>query len=180
MFFSAFALIVHILQVLVLAYAVFKSNLSVGAVVTIIALLGKAYEPIAIFNVEYVDYKLNKITVKKYIDFLDLKDDIALNTGKIINKINGEIEFKDVYYAYDNEKNIIDNLSLKIKSNSSVALVGESGSGKSTIIKLIMGLVKYKKGSILIDGNELSELNLNSFYDKVTYISQKLQYLMEL
>lgn len=173
MFFSAFALIVHILQVLVLAYAVFKSNLSVGAVVTIIALLGKAYEPIAIFNVEYVDYKLNKITVKKYIDFLDLKDDIALNTGKIINKINGEIEFKDVYYAYDNEKNIIDNLSLKIKSNSSVALVGESGSGKSTIIKLIMGLVKYKKGSILIDGNELSELNLNSFYDKVTYISQE-------
>ena len=173
MFFSAFALIVHILQVLVLAYAVFKSNLSVGAVVTIIALLGKAYEPIAIFNVEYVDYKLNKITVKKYIDFLDLKDDIALNTGKIINKINGEIEFKNVFYAYDNEKNIIDNLSLKIKSNSSVALVGESGSGKSTIIKLIMGLVKYKKGSILIDGNELSELNLNSFYDKVTYISQE-------
>jgi len=172
-FFSAFALIVHILQILVLAYAVFKSNLSVGAVVTIIALLGKAYEPIAIFNVEYVDYKLNKITVKKYIDFLDLKDDIALNTGKIINKINGEVEFKDVSYAYENEKNIIDNFTLKIKSNTSVALVGESGSGKSTIIKLIIGLVKYKKGSILIDGNELSELNLNSLYDKVTYVSQE-------
>lgn len=172
-FFSAFALIVHVLQVLVLAYAVFKSDLSVGAVVTVIALLGKAYEPIAIFNVEYVDYKLNKITVKKYLDFLDLKDDVALNKGKVIRRINGKIEFKNISYGYNGEKTIIDDLSLIINSNSSIALVGESGSGKSTIIKLIMGLVKYKAGNILIDGNELSSLNLNSFYDKVTYVSQE-------
>ena len=172
-FFSAFALIVHVLQVLVLAYAVFKSDLSVGAVVTVISLLGKAYEPIAIFNVEYVDYKLNKITVKKYLDFLDLKDDVALNKGEVIRRINGKIEFKNVSYGYNGEKTIIDDLSLIINSNSSIALVGESGSGKSTIIKLIMGLVKYKAGNILIDGNELSSLNLNSFYDKVTYVSQE-------
>ena len=173
-FFSAFSLIVHMLQVLVLAYAVFKSDLSVGAVVTVITLLGKAYEPIAIFNVEYVDYKLNKVAVKKYIEFLDLKDDVALNKGKVIRTINGEIEFKNVTYGYIEEKTIIDDLSLKIKSNSSIALVGESGSGKSTIIKLIMGLLKYKDGNILIDGNELSNLNLNSFYDKVTYVSQEV------
>ena len=172
-FFSAFALIVHILQVLVLAYAVFKSDLSVGAVVTVIVLLGKAYEPIAIFNVEYVDYKLNKITVKKYLDFLDLKDDEALNKGEVIRRINGKIELKNVFYGYNDEKTIIDDLSLIINSNSSIALVGESGSGKSTLIKLIMGLVKYKAGNILIDGNELSSLNLNSFYDKVTYVSQE-------
>lgn len=172
-FFSAFALIVHVLQVLVLAYAVFKSDLSVGAVVTVIALLGKAYEPIAIFNVEYVDYKLNRVTVKKYIDFLDLKDDLSLNNGKNIRKINGEIEFKNVFYEYDDGKTIIENLSLKIKANSSIALVGESGSGKSTIIKLIMGLVKYKNGNILVDGSELSSLNLSSFYDKVSYVSQE-------
>ncbi len=172
-FFSAFALIVHVLQVLVLAYAVFKSDLSVGAVVTVIALLGKAYEPIAIFNVEYVDYKLNRVTVMKYIDFLDLKDDLSLNSGKNIGKINGEIEFKNVSYEYDDGKTIIENLSLKIKANSSVALVGESGSGKSTIIKLIMGLVKYKNGNILVDGSELSSLNLSSFYDKVSYVSQE-------
>ena len=172
-FFSAFALIVHVLQVLVLAYAVLKSDLSVGAVVTVIALLGKAYEPIAIFNVEYVDYKLNRVTVKKYIDFLDLKDDLSLNGGKNIGKINGEIEFKNVSYEYEDGKTIIENLSLKIKANSSVALVGESGSGKSTIIKLIMGLVKYKNGNILVDGSELSSLNLSSFYDKVSYVSQE-------
>ena len=172
-FFSAFGLIVNILQVLVLAYAVFHSDLSVGAVVTVISLLGKAYEPIAIFNVEYVDYKLNKVAVKKYIELLDLKDDPALSKGKTLKDLRGNIEFKNVSYGYNDEKEIIKNLSLKIKVNSSVALVGESGSGKSTIIKLIMGLIKYSKGNILIDDYELSSLNLNSFYDNVTYVSQE-------
>ena len=172
-FFTVFALIVNILKVVVLGYAVLKSDLSVGAVVTVISLLGKAYEPIAIFNVEYVDYKLNKLTVNKYIELLDIKDDEALNSGLKLKELSGNVEFKNVSYSYNNEKNIINNLSFKINKNSSVALVGESGSGKSTIIKLIMGLIKYDKGNILIDDKELSKLNLNSFYDNVTYVSQE-------
>ena len=173
LFFAVFTLIVNILKVVVLGYAVMNSNLSVGSVVTVILLLEKAYEPIAIFNVEYVDYKLNKVTVNKYIDLLDMKDDEALNKGLKIKKIDGNIEFKNVTYSYNRDKKIITNLSFKIKKNSSVALVGESGSGKSTIIKLIMGLIKYNKGNILIDNNELSKLNLNYFYDNVSYISQE-------
>ncbi len=173
-FFTAFALIVNVLQVIVLGYAVLKSNLSVGAVVTVIALLGKAYQPIAIFNVEYVDYKLNKVTVKKYIAFLDLKDDSALYDGKNVKEILGNIKFEDVTYGYgDSTKKVIENLSFEIKKNSSVALVGESGSGKSTIIKLIMGLIKYDDGKIFVDGEELKEINLTSFYDSVTYIAQE-------
>ena len=172
-FFTVFALIVNILKVVVLGYAVLKSDLSVGAVVTVISLLGKAYEPIAIFNVEYVEYKLNKVTVNKYIELLDIKDDEALNSGLKLKELSGNVEFKNVSYSYNNEKNIINNLSFKINKNSSVALVGESGSGKSTIIKLIMGLIKYDKGNILIDDKELSKLNLNSFYDNVTYVSQE-------
>ena len=158
-FFTVFALIVNVLKIIVLGYAVLKSNLSVGAVVTVIALLGKAYEPIAIFNVEYVDYKLNKVAVKKYIAFLDSKDDENLNKGEIVKTVLGEIELKDIVYSYNYGKTIIKDLSLRIKANSSIALVGESGSGKSTIIKLIMGLIKYD--------------NLNSFYDKVSYVSQE-------
>lgn len=172
-FFTIFELIVNILKIIVLSYAVIKSNLSVGAIVTVISLLGKAYEPIAIFNVEYVDYKLNKIVVNKYIELLDIKDDELLNQGLILKEIKGNIELKNISYSYNDNKKIIDNLSLKIEKNSSIALVGESGSGKSTIIKLIMGLIKYKEGNVLIDNKELSGINLNSFYDNVTYVSQE-------
>ncbi len=172
MFFTLFALIVNILQIIILSYAVLKSDLSVGAIVTVISLLGKAYEPIAIFNVEYVDYKLNKVTVNKYVDFLDTKDDKSLVNGKIINSLKGKIEFKNVSFSYEN-KEVIKDLSLTIKDTTSVAFVGESGSGKSTIIKLIIGLIKYQEGNIYIDDNELNDLNLNSYYDFVTYVSQE-------
>jgi ATP-binding cassette subfamily B protein len=172
-FFTSFALIVNILKVIILGYAVLKSNLSVGAIVTVISLLGKAYEPIAIFNVEYIDYKLNKVTVKKYIELLDIKDDYALNNGKEIYDIKGNIVFNKVSFSYNDSKNIIDSLNIKIDSNSKVAFVGESGSGKSTIIKLIMGFIKYNSGNILIDGNELSSLNLNTLYNNITYVSQE-------
>lgn len=173
LFFTIFELIVNILKIIVLGYAVLKSDLSVGAIVTIISLLSKAYEPIAIFNVEYVDYKLNKLTVNKFINLLDIKDDVTINNGKKIKKVNGNIEFKNISFSYNDNKTVIENLNFNIDSNTSIALVGESGSGKSTIIKLIMGLIKYNSGHILIDGKELSEINLNSFYDNVTYISQE-------
>jgi ATP-binding cassette subfamily B protein len=172
-FFSAFDLIVNVLKVIVLAYAVLKSDLSVGAVVTVIALLGKAYLPIAIFNVEYVDYKLNKVAVNKYINFLDLNDDVGLEKGLTLKKVDGEISIKNLSYAYESEQ-VLHNVSLKIPANTSIALVGESGSGKSTIVKLIMGLIKYQEGNILIDGKELKEINLNSLYDHVTYVSQEV------
>ena len=82
-FFTIFALIVNILKVVVLGYAVLKSDLSGGTVVTVISLLGKSYEPIVIFNVEYFDYKLNKVTVNKYIELLDIKDDKELSELKL-------------------------------------------------------------------------------------------------
>ena len=174
MFFTIFAFLVDLLKVAILFYAVFNLDVSVGSIVTVIALLYKAYEPIAIFNVEYTSYKLNKITVNKYIEFLDSLDDKNLENGKKINKIDGNIEFKNVSFTYKNiNKDIIKNLSFKINKNNKVALVGESGSGKSTIIKLIIGLIKYDEGQILIDDNELSLVNLNSFYDNVTYVSQE-------
>ena len=173
LFFTSFELIVNVLQVLVLAYAVLKSNLSVGAVVTVLSLLNKAYQPIAIFNVEYIDYKLNKVAVGKYIELLDTKDDESLEKGKVLKKLNGNIEFKDVSFSYGETKKVIEKLSFKIPENSSIALVGESGSGKSTIIKLIMGLIKYESGDILIDNEKLSELKLSSLYDNITYVSQE-------
>ena len=171
-FFSAFALIVNIFKVIILGYSVLKLDITVGSIVTVISLLDKAYLPIAIFNVEYVDYKLNKVAIKKYVEFLDLEDDFGFKKEKKISRLKGTISFEKVGFNYSSKK-VLSELSLKINPGSSVALVGESGSGKSTIVKLLIGLIKPKKGKVLIDGQNLNELNLNDFYDQVTYISQE-------
>ncbi|MBR3117203.1 MAG: ABC transporter ATP-binding protein [Bacilli bacterium] len=170
-FFTAFGILVGILKVIMLLYAFYSKSLTIGEIVAIITLLGKAYEPIAIFNVEYIDYKLNKQAVDKFIKLLDLKDVSNIDSGLKLKKLDGNIELKNIDYSYENKK-VLNNVSLKIKSGSYVAFVGTTGSGKSTLIKLISGLIKTKKGEVLVDGTNLNEIDLNSYYDHVSYLSQ--------
>lgn len=169
-FFTAFGILVAFLKIGILLYAFYNKNLTVGEIVAIITLLGKAYEPIAIFNVEFIDYRLNKVALNRYLKLLDLKDCSNIDNGLNI-KVNGNIEFKNVYFSYPNKK-VLDDISFNIEKNTSVAFVGETGSGKSTIIKLLSGLIKPKKGQILIDNQELDKINLDSYYDYLSYISQ--------
>ena len=71
------------------------------------------------------------------------------------------------------KKVLINNLNLNIKAGEKLAIVGETGSGKSTIIKLIIGLLKDYQGEILISNENLGNININDLYDQITYISQE-------
>ena len=170
-FFTIFALLVAMLDIGILFYAWKTKNLTVGSIVALIALIENAYTPIAIFNVLYVQYKLDKASYKRFEEFLDLKDDNQLRNGNAINTDIGEIAIKNLSFQYE-ERKIIDDLSLFIKRGQKIAFVGESGSGKSTVIKILLGLLKYNQGEIYLGDMELSGICLNNLYDKVSYISQ--------
>ena len=170
-FFTIYALLVAMLDIGILFYAWKTKNLTVGSIVALIALIENAYTPIAIFNVLYVQYKLDKASYKRFEEFLDLKDDNQLRNGNAINTDIGEIAIKNLSFQYE-ERKIIDDLSLFIKRGQKIAFVGESGSGKSTVIKILLGLLKYNQGEICLGDMELSGICLNNLYDKVSYISQ--------
>lgn len=170
-FFTIFALLVAMLDIGILFYAWKTKNLTVGSIVALIALIENAYTPIAIFNVLYVQYKLDKASYKRFEEFLDLKDDNQLRNGNAIHTDIGEISIKNLSFQYE-ERKIIDDLSLVIKRGQKIAFVGESGSGKSTVIKILLGLLKYNQGEIYLGDMELSGICLNNLYDRVSYISQ--------
>lgn len=172
-FFTIFALIITVIKIMIVIYGyTISDSLTIGAVIALITLIDNAYTPIAIFNVLFVQYKLDIAGFKRYMNFLDLKNDLQLEGGEKIKSISGNITFEDLSFSYDNRK-IFDNLNLDIKSGEKIALVGESGSGKSTLIKLLLGLLKIQKGKILIDEYELSKVNLESYYDNIAYIPQE-------
>lgn len=170
-FFTIFALIVAMLDIGILFYAWSDKSLTVGSVVALIALIENAYTPIAIFNVIYVQYKLDKASYARFAEFLCVKDDEQLTIGKEISEDIGEITIKDLSFQYE-ERKIIDELSLSIKKGEKVAFVGESGSGKSTLIKIILGLLKYNEGQVCLDGTELRDIRLDELYSRVSYLSQ--------
>ncbi|MDE7354180.1 MAG: ABC transporter ATP-binding protein/permease [Acetatifactor sp.] len=170
-FFTIFALLVAFLDVGILAYAWRNNHLSVGSVVALITLIDNAYTPIAIFNVIYVQYKLNKTAWLRFTELLDLKEDTQLEQGTDFASPLNEIHIEDLSFSYEN-KEVLQSVSLTIKKGEKIAFVGESGSGKSTLTKILVGLLKYDKGNILFDDEPLKNISLKSLYEKVSYLSQ--------
>lgn len=171
-FFTIFALLVACLDIAVLMYAWQTKSLSVGSVVALITLIDNAYTPIAIFNVIYVQYKLNRTAFSRYEEFLDMQDDEQLANGIVPQTFSGKISVRKLSFRYG-ERQILNNISFEIRPGDKVAFVGETGSGKSTMIKLLTGLLKYDEGEILLDGKSLDGISLEALYRKMTYLSQE-------
>ncbi len=91
---------------------------------------------------------------------------------KKFDKINKNIKFNNVYFKYYEGENVLENCNININKNSITALVGESGSGKSTVADLLLGLQQPKEGTILIDGIDLNSIDISTFREKTSIISQ--------
>lgn len=91
---------------------------------------------------------------------------------KKLKKAEGNIEFKNVSFKYDEEQEVLTNINFKISPNETVSFVGKSGSGKSTIFNLIAGLYYPQEGQILIDGIPITELDKDSIRGNLSIISQ--------
>lgn len=173
-FFAIFELFVTIIKVVVLIYGVksiVAGETSLGIVVALFMFIDKIYTPVAIFNVLFVDYRLNKVTYRRFEEFIAAPEDKNLESGEAITELQGNIEFREVSFTYGNVQ-ILNNLSFSLTRGTSVAIVGLSGGGKSTLIKLIVGLLKKGEGELLLDGKDIDEIRLNSYYDHISYLSQ--------
>jgi subfamily B ATP-binding cassette protein MsbA len=90
-------------------------------------------------------------------------------------RARGEIEFKNVTFQYnENEKAILDDISLRLAPGSVTALVGHSGSGKTTLAGLIPRFYPYQQGHILLDGHELAEYQLDNLREQIALVSQEV------
>jgi len=93
--------------------------------------------------------------------------------GEHAPEFKTEIRLEQVSFAYNDNVKIIDNISLSIPKNSTVAFVGRSGSGKSTLVNLLTGLLRPSHGEILIDGHNLNNVDINTWRKKIGYVTQE-------
>lgn len=101
-------------------------------------------------------------------------EDIEDNSEKeIIENVEGNIDFKHVYYSYPNkDEKIIKDFNLSVKKGECIALVGKSGSGKTTIINMVIGLLLAEHGQILVDGKSLKDINLSEYRHYISVVPQ--------
>ena len=148
-------------------------NLEVGVIYLFITYLRKIFEPIdrIIENVEIVQDATSSID--KIYEILEHEEYLEdYDYGIEIKDVKGKIEFKNVWFAYEDENWILKDVSFTINPGESIALVGKTGSGKTTITNLINRFYKIQKGEILLDGVNINDINLKSLRKNIGTILQ--------
>ena len=97
------------------------------------------------------------------------------NGTQVIEKAKGKIEFKQVYFRYNDDANdILQHINLKVKAGQKIALVGTSGSGKTTLVNMLPRFYDYYAGEILLDDIPITELKLNNLRRQFAYVGQDI------
>ncbi|MBO6456064.1 ABC transporter ATP-binding protein, partial [Enterococcus faecalis] len=171
-FFGFFALLVALIKVSIVVLSFTNVvTLSLGGLVAIVMYIDRIYTPIAIFNVLFVQYNLDKVAYQRLEDFYKKEDDPDLMvSGKALPEIQ-TISLKDVCFSVDSQT-IMSQQNRQFSMNKTYGLIGKSGTGKSTLIKLILGLLKPTEGTVYVNQFPLTQFNLEDYYEKVFYLSQ--------
>lgn len=123
----------------------------------------------------------NKVAVEAvYNEVNEMRQNVFQRENTVEEEINFHkaISLNDVVFAYDGaEKNVIDHVSLEIQKNTSVAFIGPSGAGKTTIVDVMLGILKNQEGSITVDGTDIRNA-MSGWHKKTGYIPQVI-YLMD-
>lgn len=154
------------------SYLSFKGELSLGSLIAFVTYINMLIWPVRQMGRTLTDMGKANVSLgriedifKEEIEFLNEKQDEFV--------INGEIEFIDVSFKYEDERKVLSGINFKIHSGKTLALIGPTGSGKSSLVNLLPRLYEYSEGSILIDGRELNTLNKSFIRKNVGLVLQE-------
>ncbi len=132
---------------------VIQKSISVGVIISFIQYTEMFFRPIRDLSEKYNILQTAMASSERIFDLLDTKPQVVdIKNPVELKSLKGNIEFKNVWFDYNNEDYVLKNINLKIKEGERVAFVGATGAGKSTIINLISRFYDVAKGEILIDG----------------------------
>ena len=141
--------------------------------------LAAAYRLVPSINKIFVSYqqiKFGKPSIPKIMEYYDLKKVNKFIENKDFDNsidFHEKINLKNMSFGYKKDKEIIKNLNLEIFKNKIIGISGESGSGKSTIVNLLIGLIKPFHGDIIIDGKKITDpMNLRTYQNLFSITSQ--------
>ena len=151
--------------------AVIHGNLSIGSVVTLAALLPKLSEPIRAYSGLYIDIPVVEKIGEKFQQFLSAPREIQYDLPEREMAFD-TVEFADV--SLKNERGtVLDGISFRIEKGEKIAIVGETGCGKTTLLKMIVGLVRPNAGTVMVGGENIAEINCRQLREHIRVILQE-------
>lgn len=159
------------------ATMIMKGDITLGTLMSFSTLSGYFMDPIGRLISLQLSIQEASISLKRISEIYEVeKEQDEDDNDKIkIEKIDGDIELKNITFRYGSRSPVLKNVSIKIPKGKKVALVGVSGSGKTTISKLLLKYYEPEEGQINISGYNIDELDLYSLREKICYVPQNVE-----
>ena len=152
--------------------SVLNRSLSLGTLFVFITYISSFFEPIQELSEQLGTLQSSIASAEKIFSVLDVKPEIVSPADPTPVNILGEIEFRHVWFAYEEENYILKDVSFVIQPGEKAAFVGATGAGKSTILNLIGRYFDIQKGQILIDGIDIHEIDLDVLRGAIGQVQQ--------
>ena len=149
-------------------------NISVGTLIAFSTYLAMFWSPLISLSNFYNNLVTNIAGAERIFEVLDIKPEIedSIDAYKM-PEIDGNVEFRNVTFAYDDLNDVLNDVSFYINSGETVALVGPTGAGKTTIINLLSRFYEVESGGIYIDGHDVRNITLESLRSQLGIMTQE-------
>ena len=143
--------------------AIFGQVITSATLVSFYSYITKFFNPIQTLAEQFNQLQSAFASAEKIFTIMDMKPEIVDDPDAIeLDEIRGEIEFKNVWFAYKEDEWVLQDVSFRVEPRQTVAFVGSTGSGKTTILSLICRNYDIQKGQILIDGIDIKKIKISS------------------
>lgn len=154
-------------------HLVITGEMSTGSLASFITSLLLLYKPIKTLGSTLTNMQTIFVAMSRVFELFDLQPEIKnKENAKELQEVKNDITFENVYFEYQENKPVLNNVSFEVKKGEIIALVGNSGGGKSTIVNLIPRFYDIKSGSIKIDGTDIREFTLTSLRSHISEVFQ--------
>ncbi|MCC6384511.1 MAG: ABC transporter ATP-binding protein/permease [Bacteroidia bacterium] len=178
-YYSIFFPIVEILAAISIALVIWqgagdalRGAVGFGTIVAFIMYINMLFRPIRELADKFNTLQMGMVSSERVFKIIDEEEEEIRDGSLIPGQIKGNIEFRNVSFAYDEKNPVLRNISFKVKAGTTAAFVGPTGSGKSTIINLLCRFYDIKEGEILIDGINIKDYNIYELRQRIGLVLQ--------
>lgn len=154
------------------AKGILDGHLTIGILIAFPLYINMLFRPVRMLADRFNTLQMGLVAADRVFRVLDHHEVIA-GKGKLApQKLEGRVEFKNVFFSYDGENDVLKDVTFGIEAGKTLAIVGNTGSGKTTIINLINRFYDIEKGDIHIDGASISEYELSALRSRIALVLQ--------
>ena len=154
------------------AYLVIDGQWTLGSLLAFQAYLGYVFGPAQYLASANLELQNARASLERVSALFDIVPEEKIGIGKTVDRLKGEIEFKNVSFSYDNREPVLEDVSFCIHAGEHVAIVGPSGVGKTTLMSLILRFYRPASGEIYFDGSPATDYEVGSLRRRIGYVSQ--------